>query len=60
QILSFALLLEFSGQQPGAAAAIRQAVERVISAGVRTADLATPGGAWVGTMAMAEAVAEAI
>ncbi|GAB4241272.1 MAG: 3-isopropylmalate dehydrogenase [Candidatus Methylacidiphilales bacterium] len=60
QILSFALLLEFSGNLPGPAAAVRQAVERVISSGGRTADIASPGIQPMGTMAMAEAIAEAI
>lgn len=60
QILSFALLLEFSAQLPGPATAIRQAVEHVISAGIRTADIAPPGTVAASTMAMAEAIADAL
>jgi 3-isopropylmalate dehydrogenase len=60
QILSFGLLLEFTAQQPGAAAALRDAVEQVISSGIRTADIATADSKVVGTEAMAKAIAEAI
>ncbi len=60
QILSFGLLLEFSANLPGPAAAIRQAVERVIASGSRTADIATPDSNPIATTAMAEAVAAAI
>lgn len=56
QILSFALLLEFTANEVGAANAIRSAVRQVLAAGVRTPDIATAGSKTVGTREMAEAI----
>jgi 3-isopropylmalate dehydrogenase len=55
-ILSSALLLEFSLGQPRAARAIEGAVERVLDAGLRTADVRQEGCEVVGCTAMGEAV----
>ncbi len=60
QILSAALMLRHSFRQEEAAAAIEAAVEQVLAAGVRTADLAGPDDKAVGTAAMGDAVAAAI
>lgn len=60
QILSFALLLEFTAKEIGAANAIRSAVRQVLAAGTRTADIATPGSKVVGTKEMAEAIVAAL
>jgi 3-isopropylmalate dehydrogenase len=60
QILSIALLLEYSFQRHDAAQAIRTAVHRVIASGIRTADIWAEGCTKVGTQAMAEAIANAL
>jgi 3-isopropylmalate dehydrogenase len=60
QILSAAMMLRFSCAQEEAAAAIESAVRRVISAGLRTADIYTPGTIRVNTAAMGDAIAAAI
>jgi 3-isopropylmalate dehydrogenase len=60
QILSIALLLEYSFQRHDAAQAIRTAVQRVIASGTRTADIWAEGCTKVGTRAMAEAIAAAL
>ena len=60
QILSAALMLRHSFRQEEAAAAIEAAVEQVLAAGLRTADIAGPDDKIVGTAAMGDAVAAAI
>ncbi len=60
QILSAALLLEYSFQQHDAAADLRRAVKETIAAGVRTADIWAEGCQKVGTRAMADAIASRI
>ena len=60
QILSVAMLLRYSCAEEEAAAAIEQAVRKVIASGLRTADIHTPGTTRVGTVAMSEAVAGAL
>jgi len=56
QILSFALLLRYSLDMEEPAAEIERAVVRVLSNGLRTADIMAPGAARVGTGVMGEAV----
>jgi 3-isopropylmalate dehydrogenase len=60
QILSAAMLLRFSLGREDAATAIENAVHSVISKGLRTGDIHTPGTTLVGTVAMGDAIAEAI
>jgi 3-isopropylmalate dehydrogenase len=55
-ILTVAMLLEHSAARPDLARAIEAAVEGVLDAGLRTADLARPGEKVLGTRAMGEAV----
>ncbi len=55
-ILSAALLLRHSLGLEAEAAAIEAAVESAIAGGARTADIAAPGGATIGTAAMGDAV----
>jgi 3-isopropylmalate dehydrogenase len=57
-ILSAAMLCRYSLGSAGAADAIERAVANVIAAGHRTADVAGPGGAAVGTRAMGRLVRE--
>jgi 3-isopropylmalate dehydrogenase len=57
QILSFAMLLEFTANRPDAASAIRKAVHETVKSGIRTADIWAEGCTKVGTQAMAEAIA---
>lgn len=57
QILSAALLLRIALKQEAAARAIEQAVEGVLAAGLRTADIAAPGEPAVGTAALGDAIA---
>ncbi len=57
QILSFAMLLRFSFGMEEEARLVEQAVERVLSGGLRTADIMQPGTARVGTSVLGEAVA---
>jgi 3-isopropylmalate dehydrogenase len=60
QILSAAMMLRFSCGQEEAAAAIEAAVRRVITAGLRTADIFTDGTVRVDTAGMGEAIAAEI
>jgi 3-isopropylmalate dehydrogenase len=59
-ILSVAMLLRSSLGLADEAAAVEQAAEAVLAAGYRTADLAEPGQATVGTEAMGELVVRAM
>ena len=59
-ILSAAMLLRESLDEPAAAARIEAAVSRVLDQGIRTADIAEPGKAVVGTAAMGDAVLQAL
>lgn len=59
-ILSVAMMLRYSLGQPEAADAVEAAVNRVLDAGLRTADLARKGEAVTGTRAMGAAVLEAL
>jgi 3-isopropylmalate dehydrogenase len=56
QILSGALMLEFSFGQSSAAAAIRRAVSRAVAKGSRTADIAAAGREPLSTVGMGDAV----
>ncbi len=55
-ILSFAMLLRYSFNLAEEAVLLDRAVERVLAAGVRTADIAAPGAARVSTTGMGDAV----
>jgi 3-isopropylmalate dehydrogenase len=59
-IASAAMLLSDGLALRDEGAAITHAIEQTLAAGLRTADIATPGGAVVGTTAMAAAIADAI
>jgi 3-isopropylmalate dehydrogenase len=59
-ILSAAMMLRYSLNQPGAADRIEDAVRKVLRAGLRTADIHTPGTRRVGTAEMGAAVLEAL
>jgi 3-isopropylmalate dehydrogenase len=59
-ILSMAMMLRFSLNQPVAAGRVEAAVQRVLAAGLRTADIWSPGTQRVGTRAMGDAVLAAI
>jgi 3-isopropylmalate dehydrogenase len=59
-ILSAALLLRYSFGLEAEARAIEDAVDDVLAAGARTADLAQPGEPVIGTDAMGARIAEAI
>jgi 3-isopropylmalate dehydrogenase len=59
-ILSAAMLLRYSLRHEEAALAMEQAVARVLELGLRTADIAEPGGATVGTVEMGDAVVRAL
>jgi 3-isopropylmalate dehydrogenase len=59
-ILSAALMLRYSLDQPDAAARIEKAVKKVLSDGLRTADIHTPGTRKVGSAEMGAAVAAAL
>jgi 3-isopropylmalate dehydrogenase len=59
-ILSVAMMLRFSLNQPEAAARIEQAVQAVLKAGLRTADIWAEGAHKVGTRAMGDAVVAAL
>jgi 3-isopropylmalate dehydrogenase len=54
------MMLRFSCAQEAAATTIEAAVRRVITDGLRTADIHTPGTNRVGTVAMGEAIAAVI
>ena len=56
QILSLAMLLRYSFGLDADAALIERAVVRVLSNGLRTADIMAPGAARVGTGVMGESV----
>jgi len=62
QILSAAMMLRYSLGKSDAAAAIEAAVDKAINKGLRTGDIFTgkEGETKVGTVAMAEAIADAI
>ena len=59
-ILSAAMMLRYSLDQPEQAARIETAVKRVLADGVRTADIATPGMRSVSTSGMGDAVLSAL
>ncbi len=59
-ILSAAMMLRYSLNRPEQADRIEAAVRRVLAQGLRTADIAAPGAAAVGTIAMGEAVVAAL
>jgi 3-isopropylmalate dehydrogenase len=59
-ILSAAMMLRHSLGQPEAAARIERAVAKVLQAGLRTADIYTPGTRKVGTQDMGDAVVAAL
>ena len=59
-ILSAAMLLRYSLNQPAAADRVEAAVRRVLAQGLRTADIADPGAATIGTRAMGDAVLAAL
>ena len=59
-ILSAAMMLRYSLGQEKAAHRIEAAVKKVLSAGLRTADIHTPGTRKVGTGEMGDAVAAAL
>ncbi len=59
-ILSVAMMLRYSLNEPVAADAIEKAVEVVLDNGLRTADIYTDGTTKVGTDAMGDAVAAAL
>jgi len=59
-ILSVAMMLRFSLRQPEAAARIERAVQDVLKAGLRTADIWSEGTAKVGTRGMGDAVVAAL
>jgi len=60
QILSAAMMLRISLGGEAAADAVEKAVAEAIAAGVRTADIALPGQAAVGTAAMGDAIVDRI
>ena len=59
-ILSAAMMLRFSLNQPDAAERIEAAVKRVLAQGLRTADIHSPGTRLVGTSEMGTAVLQAL
>jgi 3-isopropylmalate dehydrogenase len=59
-ILSAAMMLRFSLNQPAAADRIESAVSAVLSAGLRTGDIWSEGAQKVGTQAMGDAVVAAV
>ncbi len=59
-ILSAAMMLRFSLNQPDAAARIEQAVQSVLASGLRTADIWSKGCTKVGTRQMGDAVVAAL
>ena len=60
QILSAAMMLRFSCGQEEAATAVEAAVRQVITTGLRTVDIFTPGTVRVDTAGMGDAIAAAI
>ncbi|MFW9621477.1 MAG: 3-isopropylmalate dehydrogenase, partial [Macromonas sp.] len=59
-ILSAAMMLRFSLQQPEAADRIEAAVKKVLAQGLRTGDIYSPGTTKVGTREMGDAVVKAL
>ncbi len=59
-ILSAAMMLRFSLNQPEAAQRIEDAVQKVLSQGLRTPDIHSAGTTKVGTVEMGDAVVEAL
>jgi len=59
-ILSVAMMLRYSLQAPALADRVEQAVAQVLAQGLRTADIAQPGEAVVGTRTMGVAVVAAL
>lgn len=59
-ILSVAMMLRYSLQQAAAADKIEKAVDSVLDAGLRTADIVSEGTTLVGTQAMGQAVVNAL
>jgi 3-isopropylmalate dehydrogenase len=59
-ILSAAMMLRYSLDQAAAAERIEHAVQKVLQAGYRTADIYTAGTRKVGTQEMGDAVANAL
>ena len=59
-ILSAAMMLRFSLNQPDAAERIEAAVKQVLAQGLRTADIHSPGTRLVGTSEMGTAVLQAL
>jgi 3-isopropylmalate dehydrogenase len=59
-ILSVAMMLRYSLDEPVLAGRIEQAVGRVLDDGLRTPDIASPGMRTVGTREMGDAVVAAL
>ena len=59
-ILSAALMLRHSARLPDEARLLEHAVERALSTGARTADIAATGDASIGTVAMGDAILAAL
>ena len=59
-ILSVAMMLRYSLDEPVLADRIEQAVGKVLDDGLRTPDIAAPGTRTVGTVAMGDAVVAAL
>ena len=59
-ILSAAMMLRYSLDQAASADRIERAVQQVLAAGLRTADIAAPGTRPIGTRAMGDAVVAAL
>jgi 3-isopropylmalate dehydrogenase len=59
-ILSAAMMLRYSFDQPELAARVQQAVARVLAEGYRTADIFQPGTRKLGTEEMGDAVVAAL
>jgi 3-isopropylmalate dehydrogenase len=59
-ILSAAMMLRYSLNQPEAADRIERAVQAVLTAGLRTGDIWSEGATKVGTAAMGDAVVAAL
>jgi 3-isopropylmalate dehydrogenase len=55
-VLSLAMMLRYSFDQAEEAAMLEKAVDRVLAAGYRTADIMTPGGTRVSTVGMGDAL----
>jgi 3-isopropylmalate dehydrogenase len=59
-ILSVAMMLRYSLNEPTQAARVEQAVARVLEQGYRTADIQSPGTQVVGTVEMGQQVVAAL